>query len=59
MRGRDLLSMGAYAPGSDPDFDVAIRLWPRMQKFLQQDIAEVAHFNESLGDLMSMMAEAT
>ena len=58
MRGRDLLSMGAYAPGTDPDFDAAIRLWPRMQKFLQQDITEVADFDTSLDDLTRMMAEA-
>ena len=58
MRGRDLLSMGAYAPGSDPDFDAAIRLWPKMQKFLQQDISEVAHFDGAVNELMTIVAEA-
>jgi flagellum-specific ATP synthase len=54
MRGRDLLNMGAYAPGSDPDFDSAIRLWPSIQGFLQQDVAEVIPFEESREALLSI-----
>ena len=41
MRGRDLVSMGAYISGSDPDLDVALQTWPKIQSFLQQD-AEIA-----------------
>lgn len=54
MRGRDLLNMGAYAPGSDPDFDSAIRLWPKIQGFLQQDVTEVIPFEESREALLSI-----
>jgi FliI/YscN family ATPase len=57
MRGRDLLNMGAYAPGSDPDFDKAIRLWPQIQRFLQQDVTEVISFEDSFADLVAI-AEA-
>jgi flagellum-specific ATP synthase len=57
MRGRDLLNMGAYAPGSDPDFDRAIRLWPQIQRFLQQDVTEVISFEDSFADLVAI-AEA-
>ena len=41
MRGRDLVSMGAYIAGTDPELDAALQAWPRIQAFLQQD-AEVA-----------------
>jgi flagellum-specific ATP synthase len=58
MRGRDLLNMGAYAPGSDPDFDRAIRLWPQIQSFLQQDVTQVISFEESLKELLAI-AEAS
>jgi flagellum-specific ATP synthase len=37
MRGRDLVSMGAYIAGSDPELDTALQVWPKIQAFLQQD----------------------
>ena len=40
MRGRDLVSMGAYIAGTDPELDTALQAWPKIQAFLQQD-AEV------------------
>jgi flagellum-specific ATP synthase len=33
---RDLLRMGAYAPGSDPDLDQALDLWDGMRGLLRQ-----------------------
>ncbi|MGP4130485.1 flagellar protein export ATPase FliI [Pantoea tagorei] len=38
QRNRDLVSVGAYAAGSDPMLDKAIRLYPQMEAFLQQGI---------------------
>ncbi|HEY8510244.1 MAG TPA: flagellar protein export ATPase FliI, partial [Steroidobacteraceae bacterium] len=37
---RDLIAIGAYQRGSDPRVDAAIAMWPRIQKFLQQDMHE-------------------
>ena len=37
MRGRDLVSMGAYIPGTDPELDIALKTWPRIQEFLCQE----------------------
>lgn len=37
MRGRDLVSMGAYIAGTDPELDAALQAWPKIQAFLQQD----------------------
>ncbi|MDR1350816.1 MAG: flagellar protein export ATPase FliI, partial [Zoogloeaceae bacterium] len=35
QRARDLIAVGAYAAGSDPVLDEAIRLYPAMEKYLQ------------------------
>ena len=35
---RDLIEIGAYAPGSNADVDTAIRLRPRIDVFLRQDL---------------------
>ncbi len=51
QRNRDLISVGAYSPGSDPVLDEAIALHPKIESFLQQDITERAGISESLGQL--------
>ncbi len=38
QRNRDLVSVGAYAKGSDPMLDKAIALWPQLEGYLQQGI---------------------
>ncbi|ELW9441542.1 flagellum-specific ATP synthase FliI [Pluralibacter gergoviae] len=48
QRNRDLVSVGAYARGSDPTLDRAITLWPQLEQFLQQGIFEQADFGASL-----------
>ncbi|WP_027469228.1 flagellar protein export ATPase FliI [Deefgea rivuli] len=40
QRSRDLISVGAYVPGSDPVLDDAIRRYPAFEAFLQQAIHE-------------------
>ncbi len=42
QRSRDLISVGAYVRGSDPEIDEAIVLYPRLEAFLRQGIPE--HF---------------
>ncbi|MDY7578316.1 flagellar protein export ATPase FliI [Herbaspirillum sp. RTI4] len=53
-RNRDLISVGAYSPGSDPLLDQAIALHPKIEAFLQQAISERADVSESLGQLTSL-----
>jgi flagellum-specific ATP synthase len=53
-RSRDLISVGAYAPGSDPLLDEAIRLHPHITAFLQQDILQKCSITESLEGLRSL-----
>ena len=54
QRSRDLISVGAYAPGSDPVLDQAIGMYPRMEGFLQQQLIEQAPFSDSLEALKGL-----
>ncbi|MBU9854081.1 flagellar protein export ATPase FliI [Rahnella bonaserana] len=47
QRNRDLVSVGAYAAGSDPLLDKAIRLYPQMEAYLQQAIYESSGYQEA------------
>lgn len=40
QRNRDLIAVGAYAPGHDAQLDDAIARYPRLEAFLQQNIGE-------------------
>ena len=54
LRNRDLISVGAYSPGSDPVLDEAIARHAKMESFLQQDIHECANLSQSLGQLAAL-----
>jgi flagellum-specific ATP synthase len=47
-RSRDMVAMGAYMQGSDSDLDAALRLWPHIQTFLQQESHQVADLEGSI-----------
>ena len=56
-RGRDLLQVGAYVPGSDPVLDLAIEKSESMNGFLRQSMDEASDLQgsiESLGLLMNL-----
>lgn len=53
-RSRDLISVGAYSAGSDPLLDEAIRLYPHIVAFLQQDIRDKTSITESLAGLSAL-----
>ncbi|WP_416885077.1 flagellar protein export ATPase FliI [Marinospirillum sp.] len=40
QQNKDLINVGAYAKGSDPEIDLAIQLMPVMRQFLQQSLHE-------------------
>ncbi|MGH8301377.1 MAG: flagellar protein export ATPase FliI [Steroidobacteraceae bacterium] len=54
---RDLIAIGAYQRGSDPRVDQALALWPRMQRFLQQDMRERVDLPASLAALNETLSE--
>ncbi len=58
QRSRDLIAVGAYAPGSDPTLDLAIRLQPLMERFLQQQLNEQSNYGDSLAALSQLFAMA-
>ncbi|MDQ1649280.1 MAG: flagellum-specific synthase, partial [Frankiaceae bacterium] len=39
---KELIEIGAYAPGADPDVDEALVLRPALNRFLQQPVDEIA-----------------
>lgn len=39
---RDLIAIGAYQRGADPRVDEALRRWPALTAFLEQDVEEAA-----------------
>lgn len=55
QRNRDLISVGAYAAGSDRLLDEAIRLYPALEAFLQQRMSERADVEHSVEGLKSLL----
>jgi len=57
MENRDLILMGGYAPGQDPDLDMAVQLWPQLMAHIQQpfnESADAAHSIQALTDLFNL-----
>lgn len=50
-QNRDLISVGAYQPGSDAQVDEAIALYPQLVRFLQQGMNEPVSLAESIAAL--------
>ncbi|MBP8144509.1 flagellar protein export ATPase FliI [Pseudorhodoferax sp.] len=55
-KARDLIQLGAYSPGSDPELDLAVRLQPEMQRLLQQDMHSAASLSASVAQLQAVLA---
>lgn len=51
---RDLISVGAYKPGSDARVDEAVALHPQLTEFLQQSIHEAVSLEASINELESL-----
>jgi flagellum-specific ATP synthase len=54
VRSRDMVAMGAYMAGNDPELDAALRLWPHIQTFLQQDAHLVTDLKGSVEALLTL-----
>ncbi len=57
MKSRDLIQLGAYAAGSDPETDRSIVLYPALQRFLLQDMHEAATLDISLKQMAKALQE--
>lgn len=58
QQARDLISVGAYVPGSDPETDFAIERIGGMKSFLQQGLQESSPYSESVSQLGQVMGAA-
>jgi flagellum-specific ATP synthase len=56
-RSEDLVRIGAYKPGSDPDLDRALKARGAMRAFMTQDSHEQVHFDECVRRLAQLAAE--
>lgn len=54
-RSADLIRIGAYTPGQDPQLDQAVELYPRMMAFLGQDMHAGVNFKQALQQLTELM----
>jgi flagellum-specific ATP synthase len=55
-RIRDLLPLGAYVQGGDPETDRAVELYPRIERFLKQGVREPAPLDATIAMLEELMA---
>ncbi|QCI25309.1 FliI/YscN family ATPase [Buchnera aphidicola (Sitobion avenae)] len=44
QRNKDLINIGAYVKGTDSVLDHAIKIWPKLEKFLQQEMSEKSDY---------------
>jgi flagellum-specific ATP synthase len=54
-KARDLLQLGAYNPGHDPELDTAVRLQPALAALLQQDMHQRATLEQSWAELRALI----
>jgi flagellar biosynthesis/type III secretory pathway ATPase len=51
---RDLVTLGAYTPGSDPKLDAALARLHGIERFLQQDTRSQSEFADSVQALLQI-----
>jgi flagellum-specific ATP synthase len=56
---RELVEIGAYVPGTNPDADRAIAMGPRIDQFLRQDMSDQTTAHEAWTALAMLLAEET
>lgn len=58
-RARDLIDVGAYTPGSDPELDHAVLLAPSLEAFRKQDLKESCQPEQSWAQLAAILGYAS
>ena len=56
QENRDLISIGAYQPGSNPQLDEAVTMWPSVVEFLRQKHGEMVDAKQSLVALRDLLS---
>lgn len=57
QKAEDLISIGAYASGSNADIDYAIRMIERVKAYLKQDMNQSVTFEESVAELETLFLD--
>lgn len=57
-RAHDLIQIGAYVKGADPELDEAIRLNPSMLQFLQQDMGQSVSLPDSRDGMQQALSRS-
>lgn len=47
-KARDLINIGAYVDGSDPEIDASIEVYPALLDYIQQGVSDVTPFEQSV-----------
>ncbi len=56
---KELIDVGAYAPGANPDVDAAVAAMPAINAFLRQDLDETTPAERAWDDLAQLAAQLT
>jgi len=57
-KSKDLISVGAYSPGHDPNLDEAVAIQPQLVEFLQQDMNRAVDIMSSCATLDTMISQS-
>jgi flagellum-specific ATP synthase len=55
QEAEDLINIGAYASGSNPEIDRAIELHPAIRSFLQQGVMEKVSFSDTIAQMKNIV----
>ena len=53
-KAEDLINIGAYASGSNPDIDYAIQMMGQINAYLRQDVETTVSFQDSMAELTAL-----
>ena len=54
---RELVEIGAYVPGTNPDADTARARWPKINEFLRQDMDDQTSADDAWAALRRLLNE--
>ena len=55
QQNKDLISIGAYTQGNNPEIDAAIQLMPSINEFLQQRMIDVIPYRQCVNHLAQVL----
>src|SRR5690554_611416 len=55
QQNRDLIAIGAYSPGADPETDLAIERFPHLRAFIRQGLEHAVPLAESINHLRRLL----